>query len=151
MYYKCKDINNMKKNIFYCFFFVSCATEGFYIKNSYDIILYKQISTQELAHSSKTMPVNNYLIIDLRAQSLYQKEHINNAISLPYNNIKSIVNISNIYHSQIIFYDTKNIYDFTIINIMKKLNITNFNFLQDGFSKWTNENRPTSSSTNNYI
>ena len=151
----------MKKNIFLCAFFtffLSCTTGRSYMKNSYDIIEYNQLTSEELVYISKTIPQNNYIIIDLRPTNQYQQDHIKHAISIPYKELTTITNIPNIYNSKIVFYDTKSIYFFRIDKILKKINIIDVKLLHGGFSRWTNENHPTikypttnSLSTNNYI
>ena len=150
----------MKKNILLCAFFVfflSCTTSKVYIKNSYNIIEYNQLSSEELVYISKTMPQNNYIIIDLRPTEQYQQDHIKHALSIPYKDLTSITNIPDIYSSKIIFYDTRSIYFFKIDKILKQINITDVKLLHGGFSRWTNKNHPTikyptnSTSTNNYI
>ncbi len=150
----------MKKNVFLCyflFFFLSCTTSKYYIQNSYDIIEYNQLTSEELLYISKTIPQNNYIIIDLRPTKQYQQAHIKHAISIPYKELTSMTNIPDIYSSKIIFYDTRSIYFFRIDKILKKINITDVKLLHGGFSRWTDENHPTvnslstNTSTNNYI
>ena len=150
----------MQKNIFLsCFilFFLSCASGKSYMKNSYNIIEYNQLSSEELIYISKTIPQNNYIIIDLRTTEQYQQDHIKHAISVPYKNLTVITNIPNIYSSKIVFYDKNSLFFFKIDKDLKKINISDFKMLHGGFSKWTNENHPTikyptnSTSTNNYI
>lgn len=151
----------MKKNIFLCaffFFFLSCTMSKSYLKNSYNIIEYNQLSSDELIYISKTMPQNNYIIIDLRPTKLYQQNHIKHAISVPYKNITAITNIPDIYSSKIVFYDNNSLFFFKIEKDLKTINLSDFKMLHGGFSKWTNENYPTikypttnSLSTNNYM
>ena len=151
----------MQKNIFLsCFFlfFLSCTTGKSYMKNSYNIIEYNQISSQELIYMTKTIPQNNHIIIDLRPTKQYQKDHIKNSISIPYKEIDTLTNIPDIYNSKIVFYDQNSLFFFKIDRELKKIDISDFKILQGGFSKWTNENYPTikhpttnSNSTNNYI
>ena len=150
----------MQKNIFLsCFFlfFLSCTTGKYYMKNSYDIIEYNQLTSDELVYILKTMPQNNYIIIDLRPTEQYQQDHIKHALSVPYKNLTSITNIPDIYSSKIVFYDTRSIYFFKIDKILKQINIIDIKLLHGGFSRWTEENHPTikyptnSTSTNNYI
>jgi hypothetical protein len=110
---KFQGVNTMqKKNFLSCFFlfFLSCTTSKYYMKNSYDIIEYNQLSSDELVYISKTMPQNNYIIIDLRPAELYQQDHIKHALSVPYKNLAVITNIPKIYSSKIVFYDKKNSY-----------------------------------------
>ena len=127
------------------------------MKNSYDIIEYNQLTSDELVYILKTMPQNNYIIIDLRPTEQYQQDHIKHALSVPYKNLTSITNIPDIYSSKIVFYDTRSIYFFKIDKILKQINIIDIKLLHGGFSRWTEENHPTikyptnSTSTNNYI
>ena len=165
---KFQGVNTMQKNIFLsCFFlfFLSCTTSKYYMKNSYDIIEYNQLSSDELVYISKTMPQNNYIIIDLRPAELYQQDHIKHALSVPYKNLAVITNIPKIYSSKIVFYDKDSLFFFKIKKDLnkelKKIDISDFKILQGGFSKWTNENYPTikyptnfvstNTTTNNYI
>ena len=131
------------------------------MKNSYNIIEYNQLTAEELIYISKTMPQNNYIIIDLRSTKKYQQDHIERAISIPYNEITTITNIPDIYSSKIVFYDQNSLFFFKIEKDLKTIAISDFKMLHGGFSKWTNENHPTikyptnststNTSTNNYI
>lgn len=90
----------------------------------------------ELDYLQKTLNIDKYLLIDVRSSQLYDKGHIEGALSLPYKQLRSITNIPNYEKQRIILYDQKHIKYKKISRILFDLNITNFYLLEKGYIFW---------------
>ncbi len=112
--------------------FSSCSNK-LHLKTSYDILYPKEINADELEYIMRTQDTNTFIIIDLRSEKDYDESHIPTAITLPTRKIKSVTNIENYKEKKLIFYDYSSINYFHIKNTIKRLQISNYSLLQNGY------------------
>ncbi len=107
-----------------------------HLRYSYDIIQPKQIIAQELNYITKTLDPGSFVIIDLRKTKDFEEGHIEGALSIPFKNVSEITNIPNYQNIKIIIYSEESIQYFQLTRPMRKLNITNYYILQNGYEGW---------------
>ncbi len=111
---------------------------GNYIKDSYNAIYPSQVTAIELDYMFKTLASNSYLVVDFRSPKKYDEGHINRALSLSYSSVESLTNIPNYKDYKIVFYDEYTIPYFIVERQFKKMELTNYYILQEGYREWTN-------------
>ncbi len=115
----------------------SCSGKN-HLKESYDIIYPAQITSYELDYMINTLNPSSYMIVDFRQPDIYNDGHIHNALSLSYSSVESLTNIPNYKDYKIIFYDEHTIPYFIVERQFKKMQITNYAILKDGYKDWRN-------------
>ncbi len=126
----------MKKYLALLLLCVSCGAPARNLRYSYNIIQPKTILPQELNYMLKNLAPTSFILIDLRSADDYEKGHIQRALSLPFKNISSITNIPDYDDTRIIVYDSSELQYFRLAAPMRKLNITNYYILQNGWEGW---------------
>ncbi len=123
--------------IFVMLILSSCSGKN-HLKESYDIIYPSQITSHELDYMITTLNPNSYLIVDFRRPNMYDEGHIHKALSLTYSSVESLTNIPNYKDYRIVFYDEHTIPYFIVERQFKKMQITNYFILKDGYKDWRN-------------
>ncbi len=134
----------MKKYLPLLLICVSCGVPSRNLRYSYNIIQPKTIIPHELNYMLKNLDTNSFILVDLRSTDAYEKGHIQRALSLPFKNISSITNIPDYQDKRLIMYDSSELQYFRLAAPMRKLSITNYYILQNGWEGWEeykNENK----------
>lgn len=108
------------------------------IRASIDTAKINKITSEELA--KKMQPDSEFIVIDIRSESEYQKEHIIDSQNIPFSQLSSAFNVLDKNKNYVFVDEIINIAAVNnLANLLAEKNYKNTYYLDGGFADWKNK------------